>query len=293
MYQYIIVGGGTAGCVLANRLSEKHTVCLIEAGPDTPPENVPDAIYGDAFLPDYFQPSRYWTDLTVYADAIGGRTAQQIEAEMRPRRYEQARIMGGGSAVNGQVAIRGLPADYDEWQALGAQGWSYAHCLPYFQKIENDIDFPGPPPNNKGPIPIRRIFPPHWSRFVLAMRDAVAACGIPYVDDCHAQPIDSCFPFTRNNLYDHRVSSAAAYLDEATRRRANLTILPDTVVDAIVATSASKPCTPTRSSSRQVHCNRPRCCCGRGLARANTCRHSALACWRTAPASGKTCKTTP
>lgn len=233
-FDYVIVGGGSAGCVLANRLSADPSkrVCLIEAGPDTPPEAVPRSIYGDSFLPDYFQPSRYWTKLTAYADPIGNRSPAEVEAQMKPRRYEQARVMGGGSTVNGQVAIRGLPSDYDEWEAMGANGWSHADCLPYFLKLERDIDFPDERHGRTGPIPIRRTFPRHWSSFALAMRDAVGRRGIPYVDDCHVDPIDSCFPFTRNNLYDHRVSAAAGYLDEATRGRPNLTILGDTLVDA-------------------------------------------------------------
>ncbi|MFE0017322.1 GMC family oxidoreductase [Mesorhizobium sp. NPDC059054] len=234
-YKYIIVGGGSAGCVLANRLtrSGKDTVCLIEAGPDTPPEDVPRSIYGDSFLPDYFQPNRYWTELTAFADPVGNRSPKEVQAEMKPRRYEQARVMGGGSTVNGQVAIRGIPSDYDEWEKLGAEGWSYEACLPFFQRLENDIDFPETNGQRPGPIPIRRTFPKHWSKFALAMRDSVAARGIPYVDNCHAEPTDSCFPFTRNNIYDHRVSSAAGYLDEATRSRRNLTILSDSFVEAI------------------------------------------------------------
>lgn len=233
-FDYVIVGGGSAGCVLANRLSQsgKHRVGLIEAGPDTPPEEVPQSIYSDFFLPDYFQPNRYWTELQAFADPVGNRSSAQMEAETTPRRYEQARVMGGGSAVNGQVAIRGLPADYDEWEALGAEGWSYSDCLPYFRRLENDVDYPEK--SARGRIPIRRTFPEHWSKFALALRDGVGARGIPYVDNCHAEPIDSCFPFTRNNVYDHRVSSAAGYLDEATRRRGNLTILAESHVEKIL-----------------------------------------------------------
>jgi 5-(hydroxymethyl)furfural/furfural oxidase len=232
-YTYVIAGGGSAGCVLANRLSKsgEHTVCLIEAGPDLPPDNVPGAIYGDSFLPDYFQPSRYWTDLTAYADPVGNRSVMQIEADMIARRYEQARVMGGGSTVNAQVAIRGLPSDYDEWQRLGADGWSYNECLPYFRRMENDVDFPG---ERRGRVPIRRTFPDQWSKFALSIRDSAMQRGIPYVDDCHATPGDNCFPFMRNNIYDHRVSSAAGYLDEATRRRPNLTILADSEVHDIL-----------------------------------------------------------
>ena len=235
-YDYVIVGGGSAGCVLAHRLSANSakTVALIEAGPDTPPENVPEQIYEASFFPDYFEPTRYWTKLEAYMDHIGNKTVEELASTARPRRYEQGRVMGGGSSVNGQVAIRGLPADYDEWAALGADGWSFKDVLPYFRRLERDMDFDGPYHGKDGPIPIRRTFPKDWGGLSLAFRDAVVARGIPYVHDCHAYFNDSCFPFTRNNVYDRRVSAAVGYLDNATRMRENLHIRADTFVDGVI-----------------------------------------------------------
>ncbi len=235
-FDYVIVGGGSAGCVLANRLSahSSKSIALIEAGPDTPPENVPEEIYAASFLPDYFQPKRYWTKLEAYMDPIGNKSVEELASTAKPRRYEQGRVMGGGSSVNGQVAIRGLPADYDEWASLGAEGWSFSDVLPYFRRLERDMDFDGPFHGKDGPIAIRRTFPKDWGGLSLAFRDAVVARGIPYVDDCHAHFKDSCFPFTKNNVYMRRVSAAVGYLDDATRLRKNLHILAESVVEGLV-----------------------------------------------------------
>ena len=235
-FDYVIVGGGSAGCVLANRLSANsaNRVALIEAGPDTPPEHVPQSIYEATFLPDYFEPTRYWTELEAYMDPIGNRSVEDVVREGTPRRYEQARVLGGGSTVNGQIAIRGLPADYDEWAALGAAGWSFDDVLPYFRRLERDMDFGGPYHGREGPIPIHRTFPPDWGGLSLAFRDGLAKKGIPYYHDCHAAFTDGCFPFTKNNVYAHRVSAAIGYLDGATRLRENLHILAESFVEALV-----------------------------------------------------------
>ena len=235
IFDYLIVGGGSAGCVLANRLSAdgRRQVALVEAGPDTPPEHISDEIYGLSFLPHYFSEGCYWTRLEAYVDPIGNRSVEEMMRSHKPRRYEQARIMGGGSTVNGQVALRGLPSDYDEWQQLGADGWSWQDCLPYFKRLERDMDFDGPLHGKEGPIPIHRTFPPDWGAFSLAFRDALAKKGIPYYDDCHADFGDGCFPFPRNNILAHRVSTAIGYLDGATRLRKNLHILANAMLEEL------------------------------------------------------------
>lgn len=236
MFDYIIIGGGSAGCVLANRLSANPNaqIALVEAGPDTPPENIPESIYGEGYLPDYFSPSRYWTRLKVYRSAIGNRSLDEIVREEQPVRYEQARVMGGGSSVNAQIALRGLPSDYDEWEAMGASGWGWENCLPYFKRLERDMDFDGEYHSKGGPLPIRRVFDGDWAGFARAFRDALVDTGLPYSDDCHATFDDGCFPYPKNNVYGRRVSAAAAYLTNTVRARRNLRIFSETEVTGLL-----------------------------------------------------------
>ena len=231
IYDYIIVGGGSAGSVLANRLSARsaNEVLLLEAGQATPHGKVPpeilDSYSGTAYIDNRF----HWTELNVTTEVVSS-NAPPSELRPRLRKYEQARVLGGGSSINGQLANRGAPTDYAEWEARGASGWGWNDVLPYFKKVERDMDFDDEYHGQSGRIPVRRIFPELWTEYAKALGTAYDAAGYDYIEDQNGAFRDGWFPITISNAYERRVSAAIGYLDPGTRLRKNLTISTDTQV---------------------------------------------------------------
>lgn len=238
-FHYIVVGGGSAGCALAHRLSAESQVrvLLIEAGPDTPPGEEPEEILDGFPLIAYFSRKAQWQDMKVYFRQPELDNRRRIQ----PVYYEQARIMGGGSSINGQFANRGAPADYDDWARFGIEGWGWENVLPYFRKLETDLDCAGPLHGDRGPIKISRVLPDRWQAFTRASAEVFRRNGFVFLDDQNGEWQDGYFAATISNDREHRVSSARGYLDRATRRRRNLTIVNDTEVEELVTEPGSPP----------------------------------------------------
>ncbi|SDR34841.1 5-(hydroxymethyl)furfural/furfural oxidase [Rhizobiales bacterium GAS113] len=233
MIDYLILGGGSAGCVLAARLSEngKASVVLVEAGRDLTYETMPDIIRSRYVGRAYLDPDNIWTSLTARMGPPPGNAPDGRE----PRRYEQARLLGGGSAINAMVANRGAPGDYDEWGALGAEGWSWQAALPYFRKLERDCDFDGEYHGKSGPIPIRRIKPERMSPFVKAVSATLVARGHRQKPDQNGEWTDGVYVGAiAVSDKGERVPASIAYLTPEVRRRSNLRILTDRQVERIL-----------------------------------------------------------
>jgi 5-(hydroxymethyl)furfural/furfural oxidase len=234
VYDTIIVGGGSAGSVLAHRLSARsaNKVLLCEAGQDTPPGNEPPEIRDSYSGTAYFDPRFHWTELRVTTQVVSHNNPDGDRPPLR--KYEQARVLGGGSSINGQLANRGAPTDYDEWEARGAAGWGWKDVLPYFRKVERDLDFDGPFHGKDGRIPVRRIPQAHWTRHSQAVAEACKLAGYTFLPDQNGEFVEGYFPVTHSNHAEQRVSAAMGYLDSETRRRANLTISTDTQVKELM-----------------------------------------------------------
>lgn len=217
----IVIGAGSAGCLLAARLSEQPglQVLLLEAGPYYPEVNDLPAELRDGTRPAFTHDWGYRSEPGALGRAID---------------LNRARVVGGCSSTNATVALRGHPGDYDRWAAQGCDGWAFNDVVADFRRLEHDYDFPDDRWHGAdGALPVRRYRQDERTAVQQAFLDAASALGFPWVEDHNAPGAIGVGPVPVSTIDGVRQSAALTYLASARHRR-NLTVIADAEVDRLV-----------------------------------------------------------
>lgn len=237
-YDYVIVGAGSAGCALANRLSEsgQYSVLLLEAGPADRNLWIHIPIgYGKTM----FNPKYNWQFYTDPEPNLNGRKMY----------WPRGRTLGGSSSINGLVYVRGQAEDYDHWAALGNQGWSWRDVLPYFIKAETNVGIGGAYHGSSGPLHVSPIKEKH--ELVEAFIAGAGELGIPYNGDFNGATQEGVGYYQLTSRNGLRCSTAVGYLKPA-RKRSNLVVETEAFASRILF--AGNTATGVRYRQRGTEC---------------------------------------